>query len=88
MRSVRAPHPPQDCSPKSTGWLKRGVVLVTVKVWPINVGANLEVGATANLDGACARRHRAAMPERTIARCAASRHLTEITDSQLGNKLG
>ncbi len=27
-------------------------MLVTVKVWPINVGASLEVGATANLDGA------------------------------------
>jgi hypothetical protein len=38
-------------------------VLATVKVWPVVGGASLEVGATANLDGGCARRRRAAMPE-------------------------
>ena len=43
--------------------IKRAVVLATVKVWPIDSGASIEVGATANLDGVCARRRRAAMPE-------------------------
>jgi hypothetical protein len=38
-------------------------VLNTVKVWPVNGGARLDVCATANLDGVCARRRRAAMPE-------------------------
>jgi hypothetical protein len=45
------------------GGLEHGVVLATVKVWPGDGGANLGVGATANLDGVCARRRRAAMPE-------------------------
>ena len=63
-------------------------MLVTVKVWPIDFGASLQVDPTANLDGACARRHRAAMPERTIARCAASRHLTGKNENPLGSKLG
>ena len=45
-------------------------VLATVKVWPIDVGARDKEGATANLDGVCARRRRAAMPwEWTSARC-------------------
>ena len=35
-------------------------MLVTVKVWPVDFGASLQVDPTANLDGACARRHRAA----------------------------
>ena len=43
--------------------LEHGVVLDTVKVWPVDGGACLEVSATANLDGVCARRRRAAMPE-------------------------
>jgi hypothetical protein len=37
-------------------------VLDTVKVWPVDGGACLEVSATTNLDGVCARRRRAAMP--------------------------
>jgi len=43
--------------------LEHGVVLATVKVWPGDGGASLGVGATANLDGVCARRRWAAMPE-------------------------
>jgi hypothetical protein len=43
--------------------LEHGVVLATVKVWPGDGGASLEVSATANLDGVCARRRWAAMPE-------------------------
>ncbi len=46
-----------------SGWTEHGVVLATVKVWPVTSGASLEAGATANLDGVCARRQRAAMPE-------------------------
>jgi hypothetical protein len=38
-------------------------VLDTVKVWPVDGGIRLEVSATANLDGVCARRRRTAMPE-------------------------
>jgi len=37
-------------------YTKRAVVLGAVKVWPINGGACRKVGATANLDGSCARR--------------------------------
>ncbi len=48
---------------------KHDGVLATVKVWPIYAGARGKGGATANLDGVCARRRQAAMPERTSARC-------------------
>jgi hypothetical protein len=41
---------------------KHDGVLATVKVWPVYAGARGKGGATANLDGVCARRHRAAMP--------------------------
>lgn len=47
-----------------SGCPERGSVLATVKVWPVEVGACGKAGATANLDGDCARRRRAAMPER------------------------
>ena len=67
--------------------LEHGVVLATVKVWPVDVGASIEVGVTANLDGVCARRQRAAKPEWTTARCAASRHLTKRAQKYLGNKV-
>jgi hypothetical protein len=50
-------------APSPFGWLEHGVELATVKVWPVDGGTSLEVGATANLDGVCARRRRAAMPE-------------------------
>jgi len=33
-------------------------VLDTIKVWPVDGSACLEVSATANLDGVCARRRR------------------------------
>jgi hypothetical protein len=69
------------------GWLEHGVVLATIKVWPVGGAASLEVGATPNLDGVGARRRRAAMPERTIARCAASRHLTKRSEKILGSKV-
>jgi hypothetical protein len=46
-----------------SGWPEHGVVLATVKVWPFDGGVSLKVGATANLDGVCARRQRAATPE-------------------------
>jgi hypothetical protein len=36
--------------------VKRAVVLGAVKVWPGQGGACAKVGATANLDGSCARR--------------------------------
>jgi len=42
-------------APSPSGWLELGVVLATVKVWPVGGSASLEVGATANLDGVCAR---------------------------------
>jgi|SRR5262245_6401972 len=42
--------------------LEYGVVLATVKVWPVGSGASIEVGAAANLDGVCARRLRTVMP--------------------------
>ena len=64
-----------------------GVVLATVKVWPVDGGASIEVGATANLDGVCARRQRTAKPGWTTARCAASRHLTKRAEKYLGNKV-
>jgi hypothetical protein len=48
---------------------------------------SIKVRATANLDGVCARRHGAAMPERTTTRCAASRHLTEKSEKSLGSKI-
>jgi hypothetical protein len=51
-------------------------VLDAVKVWPIYEASYIEVGATANLEGVCARRLRSAMPERRSLRCAASLHLT------------
>jgi hypothetical protein len=38
-------------------------VLDTIKVWPVDGSACLEVSATANPDGVCARRRQAAMPE-------------------------
>jgi hypothetical protein len=66
---------------------EHGVVLASVKVWPVDSGASIEVSATANLDGVCARRRRAAMPERTTARCAASRHLTQKAEKSLRNKV-
>ena len=44
-------------------------VLATIKVWPVYAGARDRGGATANLDGVCARRHWAAMREWTSARC-------------------
>jgi len=44
----------------------------TVKVWPADAGTCCKVGATANLDGVCARRQRAAMPERIQVRCKGS----------------
>jgi hypothetical protein len=51
-----------------SGSTKHGGVLATIKVWPAEVGVSGKVDATANLDGACARRQRAAMPERIEAR--------------------
>ena len=53
---------------KQSGCTKRGGVLATIKVWPAEVGVSGKVGATANLDGVCARHQRAAMPERIEAR--------------------
>ena len=50
-------------------------MLATVKVWPINVRKCVKVGATANLDGVCARRQRAAMPEWFKVRCNSSTNL-------------
>ena len=50
-------------APSPSGWPEHGVVLASVKVWPVDSGASIEVSATANLDGVCARRRRAAMPE-------------------------
>jgi hypothetical protein len=44
-------------------------VLATIKVWPVLAGAGDKGGATANLDGVCARRRWAAMWEWTSARC-------------------
>src|SRR5262245_16103443 len=41
---------------------EHGVALATVKVWPIDVGVRGKGGATANLDGVCVRRQRAAKP--------------------------
>jgi len=46
------------------GYPEHGIVLATVKAWPGRVGVCGVVGATANLDGVCARRQRATMPER------------------------
>src|SRR5262249_5586058 len=63
---------PPNVAPVATGHPAGGKhdgVLATVKVWPVYAGARGKEGATANLDGVCARRHRAAMPERTSAHC-------------------
>ena len=45
-------------------------MLATVKVWPVDAGVRGKGGATANLDGVCARRQWPARPERTSARCS------------------
>ena len=55
-----------------SGCTERGGGLATVKVWPADVGVGGKVGATANLDSVCARRLRAAMPERISVRCKGS----------------
>ena len=52
-RSAPAGKLPSDRHPDCA---KRAVVLGTVKVWPGVGGACRKVGATANLDGSCARR--------------------------------
>src|SRR5437016_1597618 len=46
---------PSDRHPDRTN---RAVVLEAVKVWPGNSGACRKVGATANLDGFCARQRK------------------------------
>ena len=56
--------------PGPSGRPEAGIVLATVKVWPADVGVRGKGGATANLDGVCARRQWAAKPKRISARCS------------------
>ena len=48
----------REAQPRHPDRTKRAVVLEAVKVWPGNGGACRKVGATANLDGFCARRRK------------------------------
>jgi hypothetical protein len=69
--------PPTGCSgtENQSGCTERGGVLATVKVWPVGGGVCVKVNAAANLDSVCARRQRAAMPERIRRRCKGSASL-------------
>ena len=56
--AARVPRAPTASSPRTRhpDHNKRAVVLEAVKAWPGQGGACGKVGATANLDGPCARR--------------------------------
>ena len=53
---------------------EHGVVLATVKVWPVDLGVRGKVGAAANLDGGCARRHRGCHAGKDISALPRHRH--------------
>jgi hypothetical protein len=66
-----------------SGLPERGAVLATVKMRPGNGGASLTRCVPADPDGVCARRQRAAMPERLNVRCKCSALLTGRKPSNL-----
>jgi hypothetical protein len=68
---------------------KRDTVLAAVKAWPGGAGARRTVGATAILDGGCARRHwaRAGRDEETVLRSNQETDQKEVGERRFNSRL-